>query len=55
MHTDPEKMSDDTKQRCIELIERGMSYCDDCTSESTEDIFNGVCEKHMRMYSKLNP
>jgi len=55
MEFDASELDQEVKDRCVEQIEKGMEYCDNCESTSTENIFEGVCEKHMQMYATLYP
>lgn len=42
------------KDKAVQQIEKGMSYCNDCETTSTDNLTQ-MCVKHKKMYGRLYP
>jgi len=48
-------LDQETKQECVQLIEKAMKkYCDDCNTDTTDEL-GKMCQKHLKMYGRYYP
>jgi len=47
-------LSEERKKKCVQQIEKGMTHCENCSTDSTENKTD-MCIKHMKMYGRIYP